>query len=197
MYRSWQGGRLRTGDCSHSLAMSVPADHELAADALARRDISAALRHIRQAERHGYHPDPCAACRWSCWMLLGRFASAWRESDRIARRGKPDPHRLWDGLPFDGKRVLIRCLHGYGDAIQFIRYTYPLRSRATRVIVQTHPELVSLFRSLPFTDEVITWESLAGPAPPWDQQIELMELPRAHRTTLETIPREVPYLFVS
>jgi len=176
--------------------MSVPADHELAADALARRDIPAALRHIHRAERRGYDPDLCAACRWSCWMLLGRFESAWRESDRIARRGKPDAYRFWDGTPFDGKRVLIRCLHGFGDAIQFLRYTRHLSCRAARVIVQTHPELVSLFRGLLFADEVITWESLAGPTPSWDQQVELMELPRAHRTTLATIPREVPYLFV-
>src|SRR3954447_8338840 len=109
---------LRTGDCLHSVAMSILADHELAADALARRDIPAALRHIRHAERRGYDPDLCAAYRWSCWMLSGNFEFAWRESDLIARCGKLDPYRLWDGLPFDGKRVLIRCLHGYGDAIQ-------------------------------------------------------------------------------
>src|SRR5204863_3198557 len=30
----------------------------------------------------------------------------------------------------------------------------------------------------------------------WDQQIEVMELPRAFRTTLDTIPCDVPYLWV-
>jgi hypothetical protein len=131
-------------------------------------------------------------------MLLGRFEEAWRESERIAQRGGPDPHRLWDGHPFTGKRVIIRCLHGFGDAIQFVRYARLVRREATRVIVQTHPQLVSLFRGIPFVDEVITWD--AGPgvrSVDWDQQIEVMELPRAFGTTLATIPAEIPYIKVA
>ncbi len=127
-------------------------------------------------------------------MLLGRFEEAWRASDRIAQLGLPDRHRLWDGRPFAGQRVIIRCLHGYGDAIQFLRYARLLRRDAARVIVETHPEMVSVLRGMPFLDEVITWA--ADPYTDWDRQIEVMELPRAFRTTLATIPAEVPYLSV-
>ena len=127
-------------------------------------------------------------------MLSGCFEEAWRESDRIAARGRPDPHRLWDGLPFAGKRVVIRCLHGLGDAIQFIRYVRLVRRGASRVTVQTHPELVSLIRSMALVDDVISWSD--DGCIQWDQQIEVMELPRAFRTTLETVPAEVPYLAV-
>src|SRR5207248_1787168 len=115
----------------------------------------AALEHCRQARTLGYDPDECAAYRWHCFMLLGQFESAWQESDDIAQRGAPDPYRLWDGLSFTGKRVIIRCLHGYGDAIQFIRYARLVRNHAARVIVETHPELVGLFTGTPFVDEVI------------------------------------------
>ena len=38
---------------------------------------------------------------------------------------------VWNGEPLDGKRVLIRCYHGLGDTIQFIRYT-PLVQRIAR-----------------------------------------------------------------
>jgi hypothetical protein len=127
-------------------------------------------------------------------MLAGRFEEAWRESDRIAARSRPDPHRFWDGLPFAGKRVLIRCLHGLGDAIQFIRYVRLLRPVASRVTVQTHPELVSLIQGMPCADDVITWSEDGRII--WDQQIEVMELPRVFRTTVETVPAEVPYLSV-
>jgi hypothetical protein len=128
-------------------------------------------------------------------MLAGRFEEAWRESDRIAARGRPDANRLWDGQPFAGKRVIIRCLHGYGDAIQFIRYVRLVRREASRVIVQTHPELVSLMRGMDGADEVITWrDERRDGAHQWDQQIELMELPRAFRTTLDTVPGGIPYL---
>ncbi len=83
-------------------------------------------------------------------MLLGHFEQAWRESDAILARGRPDPNRLWDGLPFTGKRVVIRCLHGYGDAIQFLRYASALRREAAEVTVQVHPQLVALLEGMPW-----------------------------------------------
>lgn len=130
-------------------------------------------------------------------MLLGRFEDAWREGDAIAARGQPDPNRLWDGQPFGGKRVIIRCLHGFGDAIQFLRYVRLMRHEAASIMVQTHPQLVSLFRGTPFVDRVSTWSDGPGIREiDWDQQIEVMELPRAFRTTLAGIPGEVPYLHV-
>jgi hypothetical protein len=161
------------------------------------RRIPACLELLQRAELRGHSPDECAACRWNCWMLLGRFEEAWRESDAIAARAAHDPNRLWDGLPFAGKRVVIRCLHGYGDAIQFVRYASLLRCQAAGVTVQTHPQLVSLFRGMPFVDRVTTWSDGPGRrGVDWDQQIEVMELPRAFRTTSTTIPNETPYLRV-
>lgn len=139
-----------------------------------------------------------AARRWECHMLVGDFEQAWRESDTIAAQGMAGPLELWDGLPFQAKHVIVRCLHGYGDAIQFLRYTRHLRETASRVIVETHPETVSLIQTLPCVDEVITW---ARPhnvrRSDWDQQIEVMELPRAFRTTLATVPRATPYFDIS
>ncbi len=40
---------------------------------------------------------------------------------------------------------------------------------------------------------MITW---GEPEPSWDQQIEIIELPRAFRTTVASIPNHVPYLNV-
>lgn len=131
-------------------------------------------------------------------MLLGRFADAWRESDAIAARTPADPNRLWDGRPFTGRRVMIRCLHGYGDAIQFLRYASLVRRHAARIIVQTHPELVALLGGIDAVDCVTTWSDGCGQrSVDWDQQIEVMELPRIFRTTIRTIPSGVPYLAVA
>jgi hypothetical protein len=164
---------------------------------LGRRNIPRALDLLDAAERAGHDPDQCAARRWSCWMLAGRFEEAWRESERIAARGRPDTHRYWDGLPFTGRRVLIRCLHGLGDTIQFLRYAPLVRAGAASVIAQTHPELVSLIRGIPGLDDVITWpDPPGGRGKLWDQQIEVMELPRAFGTMLGTIPGGIPYLRV-
>ncbi len=124
-------------------------------------------------------------------MLEGNFELAWRESDAIAQRGKPDPHRFWDGTLLNSKRVLLRCLHGLGDTLQFIRYAPLIRKVASRLIVETQPSLKSLIADSRLADEVITW---GEPEPVWDQQIEVMELTRIFRTTLATIPNDVPYL---
>jgi hypothetical protein len=162
---------------------------------LAERRIREALPLFDQAQQLGYDCNDCAAARWQCWMLTGEFERAWAEGDALIARGAPDEHRLWDGLPFTGKRVIIRCLHGYGDAIQFLRYAPLVRAVASHVTVETHPEMVSLVRGFPGVDNVISWadknrvEGLS-----WNQQIEVMELPRAFRTSLATIPAEVPYI---
>jgi hypothetical protein len=184
--------------CLSSQAPPGNAEFELAVEAFECRRMARALALLDRAESAGHDPDLCSAYRWTCRMLQGRFEEAWRESDRIASRGAPDANRLWDGRSFHGRHVMIRCLHGYGDAIQFIRYAALVRRTARRVTIQTHPQLVSLMRGMPFADHVITWpETAAENAAVWDQQIEVMELPRAFRTTLETIPCEVPYLFVN
>ncbi len=166
-------------------------------DSLINGSAEAALFYFQEAERLGGDPCACAAQRWDCWMLLGDFENAWRESDYIARNQVPDNQCLWDGKPFDGKRVLIRCLHGFGDAIQFIRYASLVRRVAARVIVEVPAELISLFRAQPYIDEVISWSDGSSKGySDWDQQIEVMEFPRAFRTSVDTVPAEVPYLTV-
>ncbi len=183
--------RIRNPGRSKFSSLHEPWD--LAIQHLNRRRIREALDHFHSAEQAGYDSDQCAAGRWECHMLLGDFASAWEESDAIASRGAPDANRFWDGEPFTGRRVMLRTLHGFGDAIQFIRYAPLLRARAKSLVVQTHPELVSLFEPVPSIDRVITWGEDAA----WDQQIEVMELPRAFRTTVATIPDTIPYIPVT
>jgi hypothetical protein len=155
--------------------------------------IEQAVRFYEMAERAGYDADACSGGRWICHMLLGRFERAWEESDAIAARANPDPHRYWDGRPFHGRKVLIRCLHGLGDTIQFIRYAPLIREHARALIVEAQPALKSLVVASRLADAVVTW---GEPEPPWDQQVEIMELPRIFRTQLKTIPDKVPYLDV-
>lgn len=124
-------------------------------------------------------------------MLMGRFEQAWQESDLISARGKSDANSFWDGRDVGGKRVLIRCLHGLGDTLQFVRYVTLLRARGCQVVVEAQPALKELLVLSGLADKVITWHE---PDPPYDQQIEVIELPRIFRTTLCSIPSQVPYL---
>lgn len=161
---------------------------------LRRRRVAEALRLFTLAEQAGHDPDECAGARWIGHMLAGQFESAWQESDAIAARGKPDANRFWDGKPLHGRKVLIRCLHGLGDTLQFIRYVPLVRAIARSVTIEVQPALKLLLEQAQIADYVITW---GEPEPAWDQQIEIIELPRIFRTTLDSIPSTVPYLKIT
>jgi hypothetical protein len=161
---------------------------------LQARKIELAIEQFNLAERLGACPDACGGGRWFCHMLFGNFEQAWQESDRIAQRGAPDPNRLWSGRSLDGKRVVVRCLHGLGDAIQFIRFVSELRQNVESLHVEVPACLIPLFKTIPAIDSLFSWE-LPGPVPVWDEHIEVMELPRYFRVGVDTIPATVPYLF--
>jgi hypothetical protein len=140
---------------------------------------------------------------WMDHMRRGEFERAWQVSDAVlrSRAGVACWHLprhfqyFWDGRPVDGQRVLVRCYHGLGDTLQFIRYVSLLGARAAEVIVWTQPRLLPVLDGVKGADR---WLPLhdgdVGAA--FDVDVELMELPHIFRTTLETIPSEVPYLHV-
>lgn len=176
----------------------MPSPQQLLAHAewlLDQRWLPAALIAFNAAESHGAEADRCRAGRWMVFTLLGRFEEAWREGDAIRRRGMPDPHRFWNGEDISGKHVIVRCLHGFGDSVQFLRYIPLLKQRAARVIVEVHPRFVQLARTIRGVDQVITWgEAAPAQSPRWDVQIEVTELPWFFRTQLSDLPLAANYL---
>lgn len=155
------------------------------------RLIPDAIAAYRRAELQGYDPDACAGARWVCHMLLGDYGRAWEESDAIDHRGKHDPNRFWNREPFENHRVMVRCLHGLGDTLQYVRYLRCMRDRGATVVLEAQPPLKALLAQAGVADHVITWQE---PEPAWDMQIEIVEMPKIFRTTLDTIPKRIPYL---
>ena len=159
------------------------------------RDLPTAIQGFNAAEWLGAEADRCAAGRWMATMLQGDFASAWRESDAIRRRAALDPHRFWMGEDIRGKRVMVRCLHGLGDAVQFLRYAPALGAMAAEVTFEVPPRLVELAGCFDGVDRVITWGDAApDPAPEWDVQMEAMELPYFFRTEVHDLPLRERYV---
>jgi hypothetical protein len=140
--------------------------------------------------------DPWADC-----MRRGDFAGAWEISDAVlaTHRGVPCWHRprheqyVWDGTPLAHQRVLVRCYHGLGDTVQFIRYAPLVRAVAREVIVWAQPALLPLLRTAAGIDRLLPLHD-GTPDVDYDVDVELMELPHVFRTTLATIPAAVPYL---
>jgi len=165
------------------------------AEALLDRRDPNALQVFDVAETRGANADRCAAGRWMAHMFAGDFASAWRESDAIRARGGDDPHRLWTGESIEGRRIIVRCLHGFGDAIQFLRYAPRLRNFAAEVTYEVPPALFELAPYIDGVDSVVTWGRLAPVSPTfWDTQIEVMELPYIFRTEIRDLPIAEQYV---
>lgn len=168
---------------------------ERAEAALSAERLQEAVALFNRAEPNVEDADRCAGGRWMAQMLLGDFAAAWRESDAIRQRGRPDPHRFWLGEKIAGCRVILRSLHGFGDAVQMFRFLPRLRGSVRHLIVEVPPRLVELAPCFAGMGEVITWGP-GAPArvPDWDVQMEVMELPYLLRVTVEDLAPQQGYL---
>jgi len=165
-----------------------------AEELLAKRRLDAALRRFQEAEAMGAPADRCAAGRWQVHMLRGDFPAAWEESRAIREGGAHDPNCLWRGEDVRGKRVIVRCLHGFGDAIQFFRYAPKLEAMAATVVWEVPPEMLQLARYFRGVERVVTWGNEERAAKDWDVQMEIMELPCMFQTRLTDLPIATDYL---
>jgi hypothetical protein len=139
------------------------------------------------------------AREWERAMRAGDFEGAWRATDSVeaARRtrGWRDESAgdlLWDGTPFDRRRVLIRCLHGLGDTLQFMRFAPTLRDSAASVTLAAQPVLLDLLSAASDCGRVI--DGWVREFPEHDVEVEVMELPYALRITSADLPGRIPYL---
>lgn len=142
--------------------------------------------------------------RWVAAMREDRFDLAWSLSEEVLRAADPatrdDPalpyHQrwVWDGRPFDGRHVLVRCYHGLGDTLQFARYLPVLERRAASLTVEVQPELLPLLATMPGARRLVPFDT-ARPLPPAECDIEITELPFALRATPADAPS--PYLAVA
>ena len=107
----------------------------------------------------------------------------------LGMRQWPEHDRRWTDENIAGRTVLVHAEQGLGDTLQFIRYVPLLAARGARVIAAVQPALVTLLQGLPGAAEVIS----AGHLPPFDLYCPLLSLPGMLGTTLETIPKPIPY----
>lgn len=144
-----------------------------------------------------------AGTAWMRHMRRGDFDAAWAVSDAVlrSRAGLSSAHLprheqwIWDGTPLAGRRVLIRCYHGLGDTLQFVRYAPLVKTLASEVTLWAQPALLPLLRTAAGVDRLLPLHD-GAPDADYDVDVELLELPHIFRTTLETLPADVPYLHV-
>jgi hypothetical protein len=91
-----------------------------------------------------------------------------------------------------GKTILVHSEQGFGDTIQFYRYLSKLKTLGCEIVFETQVPLAPLIKAQRDNCQIIgQGETL----PSFDVHCPLLSLPLAFKTTLETIPAQVPYLF--
>ncbi len=98
---------------------------------------------------------------------------------------------IWEGADLTGKTLLLYAEQGLGDTLQFIRYATLIVQRGIRAVAWVSPPLVRVLETIPAIDSVSSSLADLGPFDSW---VPVMSLPRIFRTTLTTIPAEIPYI---
>ncbi|HVT88012.1 MAG TPA: tetratricopeptide repeat-containing glycosyltransferase family protein [Tepidisphaeraceae bacterium] len=115
----------------------------------------------------------------------------WQSPEEWGTKAWNLPAPRWDGQPLNGRTILIHAEQGFGDVIQFARYIPLIAQRGGKVILACQFELRKLLSGV----EGLFYIATPGSAVPrFDFHCPLLSLPFTFGTTLETIPRNVPYL---
>jgi tetratricopeptide (TPR) repeat protein len=117
-------------------------------------------------------------CRWKLFP---------HEAQRLSRLAP-----LWDGRQdLSGKTILLHHEQGYGDTLQFSRYSGLVKRLGARVILAVPAGLKKLMETLPESPQIV---SEGEPVPAHDYHCPLMTLPLAFGTTPTNVPALIPYL---
>jgi hypothetical protein len=146
-----------------------------------------------------------AHAQWNLALMLlltGQFEAGWdkfqwrrlAELDAITDCQRHMPP-TWDGGPFREKHLLIRTEQGLGDNLQFIRCVPQVKRLGGTITVEAPRALMALFSQIPEIDRLIESQPDSQDPCEYDLIAYIMDLPSILRTTLKTVPVEVPYLY--
>ena len=140
-------------------------------------------------------PDYAEARYAEAWalLLLGHFEQGWSAYEFRPRAAAgwnrfPNP---WKGEPLNGRRILLHAEQGFGDTLQFARFTSTVTKLGGHVILECQRELVSLLEGLVDVEGVVARDDAL---PPFDVHCPLMSVPFVLNLAESSIPKNVPYL---
>lgn len=157
-----------------------------------------ALASLDEAVRYDPRNPALLFNRGTLRLLMGDFERGWQDYEsRLARPdiqvSRPKVTGVpWHGQALGGKSILVYAEQGFGDTFQFIRLLKHPAFAEARLTFRIDPRLRRVCRHfLEGIDVVDDLESGAS----FDYVAALLSLPRALGIRLDTIPREIPYLY--
>ena len=119
------------------------------------------------------------------------FENRWRSALKNYYRKYDKP--LWNGQSLDNKTIFIYPEQGLGDFIQFCRYLPMFNDMNCNVIVEVPILLRDLVKTIKCNATFLDSETMDRNIE-YDYHCPIMSLPGGFKTTLETIPANIPYL---
>ena len=132
-------------------------------------------------------------------FMNGDFEAAWPEYEwRWKIPNFPTPVRpfsqpKWQGERLDGKKILVHAEQGFGDSLQFARFTKDIADHGGDIILECAPGLTSLMESAPGVTETL---ARGDQLPAFDVHVPLLSIPGILSMGLDALPNQVPYLQV-
>lgn len=124
-------------------------------------------------------------------LLRGELSQGWKELLWwwiLPQFPKPK----WNGEDLAGRRLLLYCVGGFGDTIQFIRYLpWIVSHQGGQIVLCCFPQLKRLFQQLPGVDLLVTNDQNL---PEFDLHCHFPGLSVSLAPSLEEIPAPIPYL---
>lgn len=144
------------------------------------------------------HDDADAHWNLAVTLLLqGDFERGWQEYEWRFRKSNPvdlpvpDAPR-WHGEPLRGKTLLLSAEQGFGDTLQFARFSTLLAHQGCRVVLECQrKELQALLETVPGIAAVI---SRGEPLPHYDVWSPLLSIPWLIGMDRAELSADVPYL---
>ncbi|MDR3592043.1 MAG: tetratricopeptide repeat protein [Negativicutes bacterium] len=125
------------------------------------------------------------------YLLRGEYELGWQLHESRWQGDFRLDIPLWQGEDLTGCKILLFFEQGYGDMLQFVRYAYIVAKQAA-VTVWIQKPLKRLLAGSQTAFSVCTGRTL--PEESFDYACSLLSLPFHCKTSLATIPNDVPYL---
>jgi tetratricopeptide (TPR) repeat protein len=146
--------------------------------------------------------DPhCAMAQYNratTLLVRGKWLEGWPGYEyrfgldgKVSHQYRHYPQPRWNGGPLDGKRIVVWAEQGLGDVLQFVRFAPQLAARGAKVIVECPRSMAAIVRTASGIERVA---AEGDPASQADLHTPVASLPGLLKTTVATIPADVPYL---